>query len=88
MDTLSERSEPDCDPSTDDELLTHSEDAPGAKKEKTWSDAFAWSRDTKNVFFWMLVVLCMIGVTAAIVLTFTISFLSNEETSEFENGVS
>jgi len=45
-------------------------------------------KDTKNVVLWMLIVLAMIGATAAIVLTFTVSFLNNDQKNQFESGVS
>lgn len=56
-------------------------------KHKSWLP-FSWSQDTRRVFFWMTVVLVMIGITAGIVLGFTFTFLSNEEENEFKNAVS
>ena len=76
----------------DDEKLTatdHNSDLTSDKEksQRGWF-SLSWNRDSKNVFFWMVIVLGMIGVTAAIVLSFTISFLSDQEQSDFENGVS
>ena len=64
------------------------EEIANEKGGSSWTEAFAWSQDTKNVFIWMLVVLAMIGITSAIVLSLSITFLENERKTLFQNGVS
>ncbi|CAB9501130.1 Receptor-type guanylate cyclase gcy [Seminavis robusta] len=55
-------------------------------KKKSWLFGWTWNGDSMKVFFWMVVTLGMIGVTAAVVLSITMSFLSKEEENEFHNA--
>lgn len=57
-------------------------------KQKDNSLILFKGQDTRQVVFWMMVVLGMIGVTAAIVLSSTYTFLAREEETQFRNGVS
>ena len=72
----------------DDDRSQTSNHAPSSEEDKQQKSVFTWGHDTKKVFFWMMVVLSMIGITAAIVLTFTYTNLSSEEENQFRNGVS